>query len=70
MIHGNRSSRAAWQLRATVGLGAILAIFVTAVLAAGVATVEFQMPWKSIATVVAVAVISGVYRLRAAAARR
>ena len=64
MIHGNRQARTALQSRALVGLGIALALFLAAVLAAGVATVEFAVPWKGIAILVTCALAFGYRRLR------
>ncbi len=67
MIHGNRKARSSMQLRAVVVLGAILVLFMGALLASGVAAVEFAMPWKLVAMLAAGGALIAFQRLRRAA---
>ena len=64
MIHGNRQARAANQARALIAIGVALVILVVTLLASRSAEVSFQMPWKSIATVIVAGLVLGFYRVR------
>jgi hypothetical protein len=63
MIHARKGSGTAGY-RIGIGIGVIAVVIVLAAVAAGVAAVEFEVPWKGIAVLVC-AVLAAVWtRLR------